>query len=96
MGKFPSRSLKDSLFQNYFSVRKRLDEMKLKWFASKQEVIINVATSPVADYQLALSWLIIMRSESLQRPVKVIRPFQLYSVLEAVHMKTKPERSDVH
>jgi len=66
MGKFPPRSLKDSLFQNHFSVRKRPDELKLKWFVPKQEIIRNVATSPVAEYHLGLSWLIIMRSESLQ------------------------------
>ena len=66
MGKFPLRSLKDSLFQNHFSVRKTPEELKLKWFAPKQEIIRNVATSPVAEYHLCLSWLIIMRSESLQ------------------------------
>jgi hypothetical protein len=57
MGKFPSRRLKDSLVQNSFSDRKKPDELKLKWFASKRGR--NVATFPVADYQLALSWLII-------------------------------------
>jgi len=66
MGKFLLRSLKDFLFQNHFSVRNRPDEVKLKWFAPKEEIIRNGATSPVAEYQLALSWLIIMQGESLQ------------------------------